>query len=52
MDTAVWAARIFLFGVFSFGAQSGFQQSFLALGQAKVSLLLGAAAEDRAAHPP
>lgn len=40
MDTAVWAARIFLFGVFSFGAQSGFQQSFLALGQAKVSLLL------------
>ena len=40
MDTAVWAARIFLFGVFSFWAQSGFQQSFLALGQAKVSLLL------------
>ena len=40
MDTAVWAARIFLFGCFSFGAQTGFQQSFLALGQAKVSLLL------------
>ena len=40
MDTAVWAARIFLFGVFSFGAQTGFQQSFLALGQAKASLLL------------
>ena len=33
MDTAVWASRIFLFGVFSFGAQSGFQQSFLALGR-------------------
>ena len=40
MDTAVWAARIFLFGCFAFGAQTGFQQSFLALGQAKVSLLL------------
>lgn len=39
-ETAVWAARIFLFGVFSFGAQVGFQQSFLALGQAKASLLL------------
>ena len=40
MDTAVWAVRIFLFGVFAFGAQTGFQQSFLALGQAKSSLLL------------
>lgn len=40
MDTAVWAVRIFLFGVFAFGAQTGFQQSFLALGQAKASLLL------------
>lgn len=40
MDTAVWAARIFLFGCFAFGAQTGFQQSFLALGQAKASLLL------------
>ena len=40
IDTAVWAARIFLFGCFAFGAQTGFQQSFLALGQAKVSLLL------------
>ena len=40
MDTAVWAARIFLFGCFAFGAQVGFQQSFLALGQAKASLLL------------
>ena len=40
METAVWAARIFLFGCFAFGAQTGFQQSFLALGQAKVSLLL------------
>lgn len=39
-QTAVWAIRIFLFGVFSFGAQTGFQQTFIALGQAKVSLLL------------
>ena len=40
MDITVWAMRIFLFGVFAFGAQIGFQQSFLALGQAKSSLLL------------
>lgn len=40
MEITVWAMRIFLFGVFAFGAQCGFQQSFLALGQAKVSLLL------------
>lgn len=38
--TAAWATRIFMFGCFAFGAQSGCQQSFLALGQAKVSLLL------------
>lgn len=40
MEITVWAMRIFLFGVFAFGAQCGFQQSFLALGQAKVSVLL------------
>ncbi len=40
METAVWATRIFMFGCFAFGAQGGFQQSFLALGQSKVSLLL------------
>ena len=40
IGTAVWATRIFLFGCFAFGAQCGLQQSFLALGQAKVSLLL------------
>lgn len=40
METAVWALRIFLFGCFAFGAQCGFQQSFLALGQSKASLLL------------
>lgn len=40
MDITVWAMRIFLFGMFAFGAQIGFQQSFVALGQAKVSLML------------
>lgn len=39
-EITVWAMRIFLFGVFSFGVQGGFQNSFLALGQAKASLLL------------
>lgn len=39
-ETAVWATRIFLFGTFAFSAQMSFQQSFLALGQAKASLLL------------
>ncbi len=40
MQTAVWATRIFMFGCFASGAQGGFQHSFLALGQSKVSLLL------------
>lgn len=40
MEMTIWAARIFLFGIFAFGAQMGFQQSFVALGQAKASLLL------------
>lgn len=40
VETAVWATRIFMFGCFAFGAQCGFQQSFLALGQSRVSLLL------------
>lgn len=40
LGTTVWAMRIFLAGVLVMGAQMGCQQSFLALGQAKVSLLL------------
>ncbi len=40
MTMTVWAMRIFLFGIFSMGAQMGFQQSFVALGQAKASLML------------
>nr|WP_291502685.1 MATE family efflux transporter [Acutalibacter sp.] len=39
-ETTVWAMRIFLAGVFAFGFQGSFQNSFLALGQAKVSLLM------------
>ena len=39
-EMTVWAMRIFLAGVFAFGFQGAFQNSFLALGQAKVSLLL------------
>lgn len=39
-DLAVWATRIFMFGCFASGAQMSFQQSFLALGQSKSSLLL------------
>ena len=36
----VWAIRIFLCGIFSVGFQISCQQAFMALGQAKVSLLL------------
>ena len=44
-DTALvtyttWALRIFLAGVFSVGFQISCQQSFMALGQAKISLLM------------
>lgn len=37
-DMASWAMRIFLAGSFAMGAQIACQQTFLALGQAKVSL--------------
>ena len=37
-DMASWAMRIYLAGFFCQGAQSACQQTFLALGQAKVSL--------------
>lgn len=37
---AAWAMRIFLIGAFAMGFQTGCQQAFLALGEAKVSLLL------------
>ena len=39
-DMAVWAIRIFMAGTFMLGAQFACQQTFVALGQAKTSLLL------------
>ena len=35
-----WAMRIYMAGIFAMGFQIACQQSFMALGQAKVSLLL------------
>ena len=40
VDYTAWALRIFLSGVFSVGFQISCQQAFMALGQAKISLLL------------
>ncbi len=40
VDYAAWAIRIYMAGIFAIGLQISCQQSFLALGQAKVSLLL------------
>ena len=40
VDYTAWAIRIFLCGIFSVGFQISCQQAFMALGQAKVSLLL------------
>ena len=39
-QTAIWAVRIYLAGGFFMGVQVACQQSFLALGQAKISLFL------------
>lgn len=40
VEYAAWVIRIYLAGIFAMGFQISCQQSFLALGQAKVSLLL------------
>lgn len=40
IDFAAWALRIYLFGGLFFGAQIACQQSFMALGQAKRSLMM------------
>ena len=40
VNYTAWAIRIFLAGVFSVGFQISCQQTFMALGQAKVSLLM------------
>lgn len=39
-DYTVWAMRIYMAGIFSSGIQIGCQQTFMALGQAKISLLM------------
>ena len=40
VEHTIWAMRIYMAGVFSIGFQLTCQQSFIALGEAKVSLLL------------
>ena len=40
IEYAAWALRIYMAGIFAFGFQITCQQSFMALGQAKISLFL------------
>ncbi|MBQ8040398.1 MAG: MATE family efflux transporter, partial [Lachnospiraceae bacterium] len=40
VEYASWALRIYMAGIFAFGVQISCQQSFMALGQAKISLFL------------
>lgn len=40
IDKAIWAMKIFMAGSFAMGAQMACQQTFVALGQAKISLML------------
>ena len=40
VNYSAWAIRIFMAGIFSVGFQIGCQQAFMALGQAKISLLM------------
>ena len=40
VELAVWALRVYAAGMFMLGIQTACQQSFVALGQAKVSLFL------------
>ncbi len=40
VDYTVWAMRIYMAGIFSTGIQTSCQQTFVALGQAKISLLM------------
>jgi len=40
VEYASWALRIYMAGMFAMGAQNTCQQSFMALGQAKISLFL------------
>ncbi len=40
VNYTVWAMRIYMAGIFSTGIQIGCQQTFMALGQARISLLM------------
>ena len=40
IEIGIYAARIYLFGFLIMGAQMACQQTFLALGQAKISVFL------------
>ena len=40
VNYTAWALRIYMAGIFAMGFQVSCQQSFMALGQAKVSLIL------------
>lgn len=40
VDYTIWAMRIYMAGIFSTGIQISCQQTFMALGQAKISLLM------------
>ncbi|MGL4873176.1 MAG: MATE family efflux transporter, partial [Clostridium sp.] len=40
LEMTSWSMKIFFLGIFIFGAQMACQQTFLALGQAKISLIL------------
>ena len=40
VDYTAWAIRIYMAGIFSLGFQLSCQQSFMALGQAKISLVM------------
>lgn len=40
IDYTVWSMRIYMAGIFSTGIQISCQQTFMALGQAKISLLM------------
>lgn len=40
LEFTVWASRIYMFGIFAMGAQLACQQTFIAVGQAKISMFL------------
>jgi Na+-driven multidrug efflux pump len=40
MEITTWSIKIYFAGIFIFGVQVACQQTFLALGQAKISLIL------------